>query len=55
MGYFGFSFFEENQDKVKALEIDGGKGCVAPSPQTAQDGSYYLLSVRCSCTPRRMR
>jgi phosphate transport system substrate-binding protein len=42
MGYFGFSFFEENQDKVKALEIDGGKGCVAPSPQTAQDGSYYL-------------
>ena len=42
MGYFGFSFFEENQDKVKALEIDGGKGCVAPSPQSAQDGSYYL-------------
>ena len=42
MGYFGFSFYEENQDKVNALEIDGGKGCVAPSPQTAQDGSYYL-------------
>ena len=30
MGYFGFSFYEENQDKVKALEIDGGNGCVAP-------------------------
>jgi phosphate transport system substrate-binding protein len=42
MGYFGFSFYDENKDKVGALEIDGGKGCVAPSPQTAQDGSYYL-------------
>jgi phosphate transport system substrate-binding protein len=42
MGYFGYSFFKENEDKVKALEIDGGNGCVAPSPATAQDGSYYL-------------
>jgi phosphate transport system substrate-binding protein len=44
MGYFGFSFYQENQDKVKALEVDGGNGCVAPSPQTAQDGSYTPLS-----------
>src|SRR5215208_3996549 len=42
MGYFGYSFFKENEDKVKALEIDGGDGCVAPAPETAQDGSYYL-------------
>jgi phosphate transport system substrate-binding protein len=42
MGYFGYSFFKENEDKVKALEIDGGKGCVAPAPETAQDGSYFL-------------
>jgi phosphate transport system substrate-binding protein len=42
MGYFGYSFFKENEDKVKALEIDGGNGCVAPAPETAQDGSYYL-------------
>jgi phosphate transport system substrate-binding protein len=42
MGYFGYSFFKENEDKVKALEIDGGSGCVAPAPETAQDGSYYL-------------
>jgi phosphate transport system substrate-binding protein len=44
MGYFGFSFFNENQDQLKALEIDGGEGCVAPSPETAQDGSYTPLS-----------
>jgi phosphate transport system substrate-binding protein len=42
MGYFGYSFFKENEDKVKALQIDGGQGCVAPAPATAQDGSYYL-------------
>src|SRR4029453_874782 len=42
MGYFGYSFFKENQDKVKALQIDSGDGCVAPAPATAQDGSYYL-------------
>jgi phosphate transport system substrate-binding protein len=44
MGYFGFSFFEENQDTLKALEVDGGEGCVAPSAETAQDGSYQPLS-----------
>jgi phosphate transport system substrate-binding protein len=42
MGYFGYSFFKENEDKVKALEIDSGSGCVAPTPATAQDGSYFL-------------
>jgi phosphate transport system substrate-binding protein len=44
LGYFGFSYFEENQDNLKALEIDGGGGCVAPSVATAQDGSYAPLS-----------
>ena len=44
LGYFGFSYFEENQDKLKALEVDGGDGCVAPSVETAQDGTYKPLS-----------
>jgi phosphate transport system substrate-binding protein len=43
MGYFGFSFFQENQDKLKALEVDGGDGCVAPSEETVQDGTYTPL------------
>jgi len=42
MGYFGFSYYQENQDKVKAMQIDSGNGCVAPAAETAQDGSYYL-------------
>ncbi len=44
MGYFGYSFFVENEGTVKALEVDNGEGCVAPSVETAQDGSYVPLS-----------
>ena len=44
MGYFGFTYFEENADKLKALEVDSGGGCVAPSVETAQDGSYTPLA-----------
>ena len=44
LGYFGFSYFEENQDTLKALEVDGGNGCVAPGIESAQDGSYAPLS-----------
>ncbi|HRC40698.1 PstS family phosphate ABC transporter substrate-binding protein [Nostocoides sp.] len=44
LGYFGFTYFEENADKLKALEIDGGQGCVAPSSDAARDGSYAPLS-----------
>jgi phosphate transport system substrate-binding protein len=44
MGYFGYTYFEENTDKLKALEVDSGNGCVAPSPQTAQSGEYTPLA-----------
>jgi phosphate transport system substrate-binding protein len=44
LGYFGFSYFEENQDTLKAVEIDGGDGCVAPSVESAQNGTYTPLS-----------
>ena len=30
-------------DTLKALEVDSGSGCVAPSPETVQDGSYAPL------------
>lgn len=43
LGYFGFSYFEENQQQLKALQVDGGNGCVAPSAQTVQDASYTPL------------
>jgi phosphate transport system substrate-binding protein len=44
LGYFGFSYFEENQDKLKAVEIDGGDGCVEPSVENAQNGTYTPLA-----------
>lgn len=44
IGYFGFSFYTENEGSLKALEVDGGKGCVAPSAETAQNGEYVPLS-----------
>jgi phosphate transport system substrate-binding protein len=44
MGYFGLSYFEQNKETLKALEIDGGDGCVAPSVETAQSGEYAPLS-----------
>ncbi len=42
LGWVGFSFYEQNQDVVKAIEVDGGDGCVAPSFETIADGSYPL-------------
>jgi len=44
MGYAGFSYYTENEGKLEALEVDGGKGCVGPSVESAQDGTYTPLS-----------
>jgi phosphate transport system substrate-binding protein len=44
MGYFGLAYYLENQDKLKAVEIDGGNGCVAPQFETVADGTYSPLS-----------
>ena len=44
LGYFGYTYYEENSDTLKAVEIDSGSGCVAPSAETAQDGTYSPLS-----------
>jgi phosphate transport system substrate-binding protein len=44
LGYFGYTYYEENQETLKAVEVDGGEGCVAPSVDTARDGSYTPLS-----------
>lgn len=43
-GYFGYTYFEENADSLKALAIDDGNGCVEPSAETAQAGEYTPLA-----------
>ena len=44
VGYFGLSYVEQNPDAVKAVEVDGGGGCVSPSKETVQDKSYKPLA-----------
>jgi phosphate transport system substrate-binding protein len=44
LGYLGYTYYEENADTLKAVEIDGGDGCVAPSVEAARDGTYAPLS-----------
>jgi phosphate transport system substrate-binding protein len=43
-GYFGYSYYEQNADSLKALSIDNGEGCVEPSAETAQAGEYTPLA-----------
>jgi phosphate transport system substrate-binding protein len=38
IGYFGFAYFAENEDKLQAVSVDG----VAPSAATVNDGTYPL-------------
>jgi phosphate transport system substrate-binding protein len=44
LGYFGYTYFEENADSLKAVKVDGGKGCTEPSAETAQSGDYTPLA-----------
>ncbi|GAA2126813.1 PstS family phosphate ABC transporter substrate-binding protein [Nocardioides bigeumensis] len=43
-GYFGYTYYEENADSLKALAIDNGNGCIEPSAETAQAGEYTPLA-----------
>jgi phosphate transport system substrate-binding protein len=44
MGYFGFAYYVENQDRVKALAVDDGDGCVEPTRENVEAGDYQPLS-----------
>jgi phosphate transport system substrate-binding protein len=44
MGYFGFSYYEANQDQLNLVGVDSGSGCVKPSAATIQDGTYKPLA-----------
>jgi phosphate transport system substrate-binding protein len=43
MFFVGYTYYVENQDRVKALQIDGGNGCVEPTAENVQDGTYAPL------------
>ena len=44
LGYFGYAYYAENTDKLKAVAIDGGSGCVTPTDETINNGTYAPLS-----------
>src|SRR5215207_5498978 len=44
LGYFGFSYYEQNQDKLSLVGVDSGDGCIKPSKESIADGSYKPLS-----------
>jgi phosphate transport system substrate-binding protein len=46
LGYFGYAYYNENRDKLKAVPIVAGEGkaAVEPSAETVVDGTYQPLS-----------
>lgn len=46
LGYFGYAYYDENKDKLKAVPIiaKAGAPAVLPSAASVQDGSYQPLS-----------
>lgn len=43
IGYVPFSYYQEAGSEVKGLAIDSGNGCVEPTPENVQDGTYTPL------------
>ena len=42
LGWVGFAFADQNKEKVTLLQVDGGKGCVAPDAETIASGQYPM-------------
>jgi phosphate transport system substrate-binding protein len=44
LGYIGFSYVQQNVDKLTAVAVDSGTGAIAPSNETIENGTYAPLS-----------
>lgn len=44
VGYLGYAYYVENADRLKAVEINGGNGCVLPTDANINQGTYSPLS-----------
>ena len=42
LGWVGFAFADESSDSVTSLQVDGGDGCVGPTPETIASGEYPI-------------
>ena len=44
LGYFGYAYYLENKDMINTVAIDGGEGCVEPTSETIEGGTYMPLA-----------
>jgi phosphate transport system substrate-binding protein len=44
LGYVGLAYYRANQDRLRLVGVDAGGGCVTPSAETIDDGTYVPLS-----------
>jgi phosphate transport system substrate-binding protein len=42
LGWVGFAFVEENLATIKPLQVDGGDGCIEPTPETIASGEFPI-------------
>ena len=42
MGYFGFSYYEQNTDTMQSFALDGGDGCIEPTTESITSGEYPI-------------
>ncbi|HYF96367.1 MAG TPA: PstS family phosphate ABC transporter substrate-binding protein [Symbiobacteriaceae bacterium] len=45
MGYFGYAYYKENESKLRAVQVDGGKGCTAPNDETISKLTYPIARL----------
>ena len=50
LGYFGLSYLQENEGKVKGVQVDGGSGCVAPSTETVRSSAGMTPRTNAGCS-----
>ncbi|MEA5535548.1 PstS family phosphate ABC transporter substrate-binding protein [Crocosphaera sp. XPORK-15E] len=44
LGYFGYAYYQQHQEKLKAVAIDNGNGAVLPSRETVEKEQYRPLA-----------
>jgi phosphate transport system substrate-binding protein len=44
LGYFGYAYYNDNRQQLKAVAIDNGNGPVLPSDESVQNGNYQPLT-----------
>jgi phosphate transport system substrate-binding protein len=44
LGYFGYAYYDKNQDKLKPLAVDNGSGAVMPSEENLRQNQYRPLA-----------